>query len=769
MNTNSRKKTARIITIGGRNFKPRIPSFLTYPLVVLALTVIVLILFFPFHTTVQPYDLPKVGEAAKETIIAPFTFDIKRSADELERERNRAMDQVLLVMEYDSDVAAGVLERMEEVRADLNLYIDETASDSLKEQVYRRLSRELSNRALQNLISRPALLDEAARQASFTLENGIASVLLVSSPEQLAELRAQYNTSFDQQLHYDKKFVSLKRDGSESVVSTAEIPVKEVALEQVNDRLKRERNLSSEALNTIYELLYVYVRPNIRVNGALTMKRRNEAADAVLEISGKVIKDTEVVRKHQEVTPEIVQKIRSLHKALDRTEGVEAKRRIRAGNIGRLMFALIPLLFFAYYIKYHEPDLVKSPKQLSALALCLVLQVVVIRAALFILPKLFGEGMYELLVVPEYLIPVSLGAILTAILFNLRISMMMALFTAIYLAVVLGFNHFFFIYGFLCSLVSSLFTHHIRYRWHFFKAIPPVTIVSVVLITFWHLIGFKIPLIALGQNFILAFLSVVGSMFLAMILTPMFERLFDISTDMTLVELSDMNHPILKRLSIEAAGTYNHSVLVGNLAESAAQRIGANALLARVASYYHDIGKIEKSDYFVENCMHGDRNRHSKLTPSMSALVISSHVKDGVELAKKYKLPRVIQDVIMQHHGTSTVSFFYEKALEQDPHKQVQEKDFRYPGPPPQTRETAIIMLADSVEAASRSIASSSPKLLRELVKKIIRDKFLASQLDQCNLTQRDLYEIVEGFMPVLQGIFHTRIEYPNKKKGVFI
>jgi putative nucleotidyltransferase with HDIG domain len=241
------------------------------------------------------------------------------------------------------------------------------------------------------------------------------------------------------------------------------------------------------------------------------------------------------------------------------------------------------------------------------------------------------------------------------------------------------------------------------------------------------------------------------------------ERLFDVTTNMTLIELSDMNHPVLKRLSIEAAGTYNHSVLVGNLAESAAERIGAHSLLARVASYYHDIGKIEKADYFVENALGLDKNRHNKLAPSMSALIILSHVKEGLELARSYRLPQVIQDVIVQHHGTSWVSFFYEKALEQDPHKQVQEQDFRYPGPPPQTRETAIIMLADSVEAASRSVGTSSPKLLRELVKKIIRNKFMDGQLDQCNLTLRDLDGIVEGFMPVLQGMFHSRVKYPQQ------
>jgi cyclic-di-AMP phosphodiesterase PgpH len=200
---------------------------------------------------------------------------------------------------------------------------------------------------------------------------------------------------------------------------------------------------------------------------------------------------------------------------------------------------------------------------------------------------------------------------------------------------------------------------------------------------------------------------------------------------------------------------------VGNLAESAAEKVGANPLLARVASYYHDIGKIEKADYFIENASPNDKSRHTRLAPTMSALIISSHVKDGVELARRSKLPRMIRDAISQHHGTSTVSFFYEKARAQDPHNQVQEESFRYPGPLPQTRENAIIMLADAVEAASRSLGTSSPKLLRELVRKIIRDKFTSAQLDQCDLTLRDLDLIVDGFMPILQGIFHSRD--PNK------
>jgi putative nucleotidyltransferase with HDIG domain len=310
----------------------------------------------------------------------------------------------------------------------------------------------------------------------------------------------------------------------------------------------------------------------------------------------------------------------------------------------------------------------------------------------------------------------------------------------------------------MSGFIAGFVTKKIRYRFDFIKALPPIFLMYCILIFILDLMSYKFSTAGLLQNWGLAFINCSVSIILSMVLTLLFEHLFDIASDMTLIELADMNHPVLKRLSIEAAGTYNHSVLVGNLAESAAQRIGANSLFVRVASYYHDIGKIEKADYFIENMMNHEKSKHAKLSPNLSALLISSHVKEGVELAKRHKLPGVVCDAILQHHGNSTVSFFYEKALEQDPHKQVREEQFRYPGPLPQTRENAIIMLADAVEAASRSLATSSPKLLRDLVKKVIRDKFMSAQLDQSNLTLRDLDEIVEGFMPILQGIFHTRV-----------
>jgi len=203
---------------------------------------------------------------------------------------------------------------------------------------------------------------------------------------------------------------------------------------------------------------------------------------------------------------------------------------------------------------------------------------------------------------------------------------------------------------------------------------------------------------------------------------------------------------------------------VGNLAEEACNAIGANSLLARVGAYYHDIGKIEKAEYFVENQM-GTSSKHEKLAPSMSALIITNHAKDGVELAKKYKLKKAIVDFISQHHGTSLIYYFYQRALEKvKTESELKEEEFRYPGPKPQTKETAIVLLADSVEASSRMLNEPTPARIKGLVQKIINNKFIDGQLDECDLTLKDLNKISDSFVRVLTGVFHTRLEYPESK-----
>ncbi|MFH1847285.1 MAG: HDIG domain-containing metalloprotein [Candidatus Omnitrophota bacterium] len=261
--------------------------------------------------------------------------------------------------------------------------------------------------------------------------------------------------------------------------------------------------------------------------------------------------------------------------------------------------------------------------------------------------------------------------------------------------------------------------------------------------------------------------SGIFSGFIVMGLLPIFEHLFNVHTNISLLELSDLNHPLLKKLAIEASGTYHHSIMVGNLAEAACDAIGADSLRARVGAYYHDIGKIPKAEYFTENEM-GAGSKHSKLNPSMSALIISKHVKEGVEIAKKYKLNSTIVDFISQHHGNSLIAYFYQKAIEKSEDGKVREEEnFRYPGPKPQTKESAIVLLADSVEASSRTLDEPNPASIRNLVKKIINNKFIDGQLDECDLTLKDMHVIADSFVRVLTGVFHTRLNYPeetNKK-----
>jgi putative nucleotidyltransferase with HDIG domain len=289
------------------------------------------------------------------------------------------------------------------------------------------------------------------------------------------------------------------------------------------------------------------------------------------------------------------------------------------------------------------------------------------------------------------------------------------------------------------------------------------------------MVGYSISIISTGLESFDDYQNILDRLMFAginSILSPVltfgflifFERVFKISTDITLLELSDFNHPLLKELSSKVPGTFHHSVIIGSLAEAGAEAIGANSLLARVGAYYHDIGKILKPEYFIENQTSG-KNKHDKLAPSMSTLIIISHVKEGVELAKKYNLPQNVIDFIQMHHGTTLVSFFYDKALrKRSPYRdQVREIDFRYPGPKPTTREVGIVMLADSVEASIRAMTEPTVPQMEGLIDSIVRNRLLEGELDECNLTMQEIAYIKKSFLKILVGIHHKRIKYPGK------
>ncbi len=272
--------------------------------------------------------------------------------------------------------------------------------------------------------------------------------------------------------------------------------------------------------------------------------------------------------------------------------------------------------------------------------------------------------------------------------------------------------------------------------------------------------------IRMPDRYLLLLLNGIASSIIVLGILPVFEYLFKTFTNISLLELADFHHPLLQRLILEAPGTYHHSLMVGNLCDTACNAVGANALLARIGAYYHDIGKLSKPDYFSEN-QNVKESKHDALSPAMSKLIIMNHVKEGVDLAKKYRLNSALMDFIQQHHGTGLVYYFYRRALENlEENQEIKEEVYRYPGPKPNTKETAIVLLADSVEAATRSLRDPAPAKIEEMVHKVINNKFIEGQLDECDLTLKDLEIISAVFIRILSGIYHSRVVYPEESRS---
>lgn len=350
------------------------------------------------------------------------------------------------------------------------------------------------------------------------------------------------------------------------------------------------------------------------------------------------------------------------------------------------------------------------------------------------------------------------------------------------------------VFGFImisivCGMTAVLLTHSVRKRVELLRAgilIGAVTLFMTIVSGFLDLrtclqAGAIEGMQLIGSGGLVAFGTAVFTALFISGLLPFFEGMFKLTTDISWLELSDLNHKLLKRMQIEAPGTFHHSVVVASLAEAAAEKIGANAPMCRVCAYFHDVGKLSKPGYFIENQIDGTENPHNNLTPTMSALIIIAHVKDGVDLAVKHKLnPRVI-DVIQEHHGDSLVAYFYHKAREQKRAEMekidrklenpedlpvVAEKSFRYPGPRPKSRESGIIALADTIESASRTLRKPTPGRIKSLVEELVQTKIEDAQLDDCPLTMQELAIIKRSFCDTLRSMLHSRIDYPKDTDG---
>ncbi len=367
---------------------------------------------------------------------------------------------------------------------------------------------------------------------------------------------------------------------------------------------------------------------------------------------------------------------------------------------------------------------------------------------------------------PLFLIPLAAISMLMAILVDPGVSLMFTVILSVFLGILAGGRLDLMVMMLAGGFVSVNSVMNVRRRRDLTKAGILVGLTNVIGVFAMGQIDF-IPVNQLMGEATWAFANGIICAVIVTGVLPVFEIIFRITTNISLLELSDLNQPLLKELVMKAPGTYHHSLVVGNLAESAAETVGANTLLARVGAYFHDIGKIRMASYFSENQPPQD-NKHENLTPTISSLVIINHIKEGVDLAKKHKLGKAICDIIIQHHGDDVVHYFYHRALElhDEQMSRLQAEDFRYPGPKPQSKEAAIVMLADSVEAASRAMSQPTPAKIQELVNRIINNKFINGQLDECDLALKDLHLISEVFIHILNGILHARIEYPEGKAG---
>jgi len=531
------------------------------------------------------------------------------------------------------------------------------------------------------------------------------------------------------------------------------------ARRQLEERAALLTDLPPALRKKVAQLGAAFVKPTLTFNFAETQRLRRLARERVDPVYFQIQKGKVIVRAGDEIDQTVLRQLEILSEA-------EGKSWRLAGGLGAFILSAVLVLCLWQLLRPVRPTLAWKRRSFALVGLVVVVQLALARVVFFVASAV-GEQIVQTpfnnVASYQYLVPLAAVAVLVSLLENVPTAMVASVVFSFAHGLMTGNLHLA-VFSLLSCLGAVLGMFQYKQRSALIKAggfIGSVNLVVVLAIDL--LTGRYTPLSTFSLDLACAFLGGAGVSVVVSFLLPAFESLFDRTTDIKLLELSNNNIPLLRTLALEAPGTYHHSVVVGSLAESAAETIGANAVFCRTAALYHDIGKLKKVDYFVEN-QYGGANRHDRLSPQMSALIIASHVKEGIEMATEMNLPPEIVDIIPQHHGTKLITYFYEKAKEsQDPALgEVREAEFRYPGPKPQTKEAGIIMIADAAEAASRTLEDPSPARLKGVIRQIIDHIFLDGQLDECDLTLRDLEKISQSFLRVLMGIYHHRVSYPG-------
>ncbi len=537
-----------------------------------------------------------------------------------------------------------------------------------------------------------------------------------------------------------------------------------LSMEEARKRVEREAQrifpLDDQKRKIIVEMVTGFLKPNLSPNLVLTKKIRREAREEVSPVFFQVKKGEMIVREGDRINEEDVAILRHL------------KKMRQSGNVelnfaGYFLVVILILYVFQAIVEKVTGENKFPDKTFNVICVILVLGILTPRIFIFLSEYVADAAEkfpYNSVHSYYFAAPYALGPLIIGFLVNLPVAVISSVVFGLMNSLAVGTDLEIGLFATIGALFGLLGIPRYKQRTVILFSGLLVSLANIGLLTALNL-SRDFTSILLGSFEILC--GIIGGLLtasIAMVIIPGLESLFQISTDMRLLELSNSEHPLLKKLALVAPGTYHHSIMVGTLAEAAAEKIGANTLLAKVGAYYHDIGKISKPLYFIENCPHAKR-RHDNLASHLSRLILISHVKEGVEMAKKHRLSKEIIDIIQQHHGTSLISYFYRKAIETESPKQssVKKEDFRYPGPKPKTKEAAIVLLADSVEAAFRAQFNSNPNTFRELIRKITNEKFLDRQFDESNLSFKEFTKIHDALFQTLLKYNHQRIPYPEE------
>lgn len=712
------------------------------------LTVILITAMFPKDETIEAdYTVGMVW--SKEDLIAPFSFPIYKSESVYGKEIEDAKNKVLPVFNVNPNKTPSQnwLDSLNIMFAKLQKVI-EYETEFEKEKTLPEEKRTTSEQVLTNMKSEiPIALTEAEW-------NSLTGNL--NSQQTLDAFRKKIVQSLNQL--NDKKIIDIPKSGiSTGKIAYVKNKIEEtIDINEVRDASETNKILANdfnsffknpELSSVSFKIARTYVTPDFIYDKNETDKILNSVTEAVPKTFGLVRENERIVSKHEPINEATKLKLESYKRIRNEQIG---NNDFILQQLGRFLFVSVMLFLVGIFLFKMRSRVFEDNFKLIIITTVILLQCLLSYLSLQL------KVNFPI----EYVIFVPVAAMLLTIIFDSRLAVYVIIIICILVSAVRGGDYDILVPNFCASVLVVYSVRDIKNRSQIFVSMIYIFAGYFIAISAIGLERYEDFSMMKSQVFFAALNSLLSPI-LAYGLLIFYERVFRVATDLVFLELSDFNNPLLRELSSKAPGTFHHSIIMGNLSEQAAKEIGANQILARVGCYYHDIGKILNPDYYVENQM--DSNKHDDLNPSLSAKMIIAHVRNGIKLAEKYRLPKEIIDFIPMHHGTNLVSYFYEKARTDDGEVDTtHEYIYRYPGPKPQTKETGIVMLADSTEAATRSIEDPTPAKLETQISEIIKARFLDGELDECDLTLKDLIKIKQSFLKTIVGIHHHRIKYPE-------